>query len=211
MRNTGYVAGWSDLRREPLWVAYRLDPQTGKHNLKRPARFTPDPRVAHPGDTHDYDATGYDRGHLAPNAAIAQRYGHDAQLETFFLTNICPQRPELNRKVWSRLEREEADDLAQRLDGVWVVDGPVFGSDPAKLPGGEAIPEAFYKILLDEGPDDLRLRAFLIPQDVRGNENPESFTTTVDAVERATGLDFFPALGDAREDRLEGAAPGPAW
>jgi hypothetical protein len=35
---------------------------------------------------------GFDRGHMTPNFAIASQYGSLAQLETFLITNISPQK-----------------------------------------------------------------------------------------------------------------------
>ncbi len=47
--------------------------------------------------THnDYTHSGYDRGHMAPNYAIATRYGQEAQKETFLMSNIVPQLGNLN-------------------------------------------------------------------------------------------------------------------
>jgi len=74
---------------------------------------------------------------MAPNHAIATRYGEQAQIETFFMSNICPQRPDPNRKVWKHLEATEADDYGNRFEEVWVIDGPIFPDGPSeKLPTG---------------------------------------------------------------------------
>jgi len=40
--------------------------------------------------SHDYTGSGYNRGHCAPNYAIAVCYGAQAQLETFLMSNILP-------------------------------------------------------------------------------------------------------------------------
>ena len=46
-------------------------------------------RVSH--DDYKPGTDRFDRGHMAPNHAIATRYGREAQLETFLMSNVCPQ------------------------------------------------------------------------------------------------------------------------
>jgi DNA/RNA endonuclease G (NUC1) len=43
--NPGFVVGYSDERRQPLWVAYRAESLKGRRLGKRPDHFEPDPRV----------------------------------------------------------------------------------------------------------------------------------------------------------------------
>jgi DNA/RNA endonuclease G (NUC1) len=52
----------------------------------------------------DYTHSGYDRGHMAPNADFNDT--HENALMTFFIANIWPQTPELNRVEWLKTERE---------------------------------------------------------------------------------------------------------
>jgi DNA/RNA endonuclease G (NUC1) len=52
----------------------------------------------------DYTNSGYDRGHMAPNADFNDTY--DNALMTFFIANIWPQTPELNRVEWLKTENE---------------------------------------------------------------------------------------------------------
>ena len=50
----------------------------------------------------DYTNSGYDRGHMAPNADFNDTY--ENALMTFFIANIWPQTPEVNRVEWLRTE-----------------------------------------------------------------------------------------------------------
>jgi len=50
----------------------------------------------------DYRGSGFDRGHLA--AAANHKKSPNVLQETFLLSNICPQHPGLNRKLWKSLE-----------------------------------------------------------------------------------------------------------
>ncbi len=208
-RNPGFMLGWSDLRGNALWVTYRLTatPTDGR-GLRRPERFSADWRAFGLVDHDSYTRSGYDRGHLAPNHAIARLYGRDAQLATFRMTNISPQRSDLNQRVWQRLEQYEFDQLTARYGEVWVTTGPVFTGARERLRSEPLveIPDAFYKLYaLTYADGTPRLYAFLVPQTVRGHEPLARFVVSVDHIEALTGLDFFHALEDPLEDRLEAA------
>ena len=52
----------------------------------------------------DYSRSGYDRGHMAPNADFNDTY--ENALMTFFIANIWPQTPLVNRVEWLSAEIE---------------------------------------------------------------------------------------------------------
>ena len=52
----------------------------------------------------DYRDSGYDRGHMAPNGDFNDT--HENALMTFFIGNIWPQTPEVNRRTWLITENE---------------------------------------------------------------------------------------------------------
>ena len=210
LKNIAYYSGYCDDRRNPLWVGYRLNAKDSGMKLKRPSGFKTDMRTRSRISHKDFSKTGYDRGHMAPNSAIALRFGLDAQLETFLLSNIVPQAPELNRKVWQRLEKLE-DEYANRLETVWVITGPIFDEHIQTIANNIEIPDAFYKIIFDDDRGELRTLAFLHPQPVTGKEPIESFLTSIDEIEKLTGLDFLWPLTDEIEDRLEALTPAKLW
>ncbi len=210
LKNIAYHAGYCEERRNPLWVAYRLDTKVAGERLKRPKGFKVDMRTLSRVLPGDYSKSGYDRGHMAPNSAIAQRYGLDAQHETFLMSNIVPQSPELNRKVWQRMEKLE-EEYANQLENVWVITGPIFDRHIQTLANRIEIPDAFYKILFDEEKGNVRSLAFLVHQTVTGKERMESFLTSIDEIEKLTGLNFVAPLADEVEDKLEAAVPSRLW
>jgi|GEM_PF-994120 len=52
----------------------------------------------------DFNNSGYDRGHMAPNADFNNT--HENALLTFFIGNIWPQTPYVNRVEWLKTENE---------------------------------------------------------------------------------------------------------
>ncbi len=212
LRNEGFMVGYSELRGNPLWVTYHMGrvAKAGQR-YKRPARFESDWRSLSRIGHNDYSNSGYSRGHLAPSHTIALTYGRTAQLATFLMTNITPQRAELNSGVWQRLERLELEEFSPRYGSVWVVTGPLFDTSVERLSSAMRveIPDAFYKILAVPGEATNGaplLRAYVVPQQAPAKARLDEFVTTVDRVEELSGFDFFTELPDELEQRLESAA-----
>ena len=206
LENSSYYSAYSEKKRNPIWVGYRLDYFKGQNKLPRPGGFHPDFRTKARIDQKVYSKTGYDRGHMCPNSAIAARYGKKGQIETFLMSNICPQKPDLNRKVWERLERLE-EGYANKFGGIWVITGPIFDQHVEILNHQVEIPDAFYKILIDEDKGKVRVLPFIVPQNVTGKEILNEFLTSVDEIEKQTGLDFFTPMDKEFQDKLESFVP----
>lgn len=212
LANRGYVVGYSDALANPLWVAYRVrDLPKIPRPAPRPEKFEVDRRTSARITPEDYTGSGFDRGHLAPNFAIATQYGAQAQRETFLMSNITPQQKSLNTGLWRELEMKIATSYPARYGEVWVITGPVFGPQPRKLRGGVAVPVAFFLILIDEQDGRLRTLAFLVPQEAPPSADPAVYLTTIDALQQRTGLDFLPELDDDAERQVEQARATRVW
>jgi len=217
--NTGYAVGYSETLMDPLWSVYYCGPKEDFENGPRPNKFSTDTRVSEPARLKHTDfnrpagtTPTYDRGHMAPNFAIATRYGREAQLETFLLTNICPQQSRLNQQTWRAMEAAIANLYAPRFDGVWVIVGPIFKDPLTRYNGKAAMPTAFYCIVVDKAPDGhLRALAVELDQSASGKHPLRDYVTTVRIVENDTGLDFFSALPDDIEDPLETTPAETDW
>lgn len=96
-------------------------------------------------DTRDYTHSGYDRGHMAPAADM--KWNETAMEESFLLSNICPQIPELNRGRWKELE-EQIREWVQRDSALLITCGPIV-STPRKTIGRHEIvvPTRFFKVV----------------------------------------------------------------
>lgn len=209
LKNAAYIVGYSEKRKDPLWSAYRVKHMDHPFQLERPkGEFLTDDRTQARVTHHDFTGSGFDRGHMTPNSAIARCYGGEAQKETFLLSNICPQAPALNQKVWEHLEMREIS-YADEYNEVWVIDGPIFPdqlSPPRTartLRSGIAVPASFYKICLEDHAGTPRLFAVIMPQTVKGTESPEQFLVSLQEIESDTGLEFFPQLDAATREKIE--------
>lgn len=203
LENTAYVVGYDETRENPAWVSYRIPAQTIPGTFPRPARFHTDTRTHSQVKHEDYTSSGYDRGHMAPNLAIASRFGEQAQKETFLMSNVVPQSPALNQGPWRLLEETLSSETAPSDGEIWVVTGPIYDSHPEHLKSGVEIPDAFFMAIADETPTGPRLQAFIMPQSTPRNADFRNYRTSIDEVERETGLDLFRDLPDAIENKLE--------
>ena len=224
--NTGYAVGYCEERRNPLWGAYMASGITGKgeaERFERPPFFYRDARAVPAVDSRTFGG-GLDRGHMVPNAVIASQYGSLAQIETFFMTNMCPQKATLNQKAWANLEHWIIQ-AAEKRKHIYVLSGPIFGGIPGTTPNGPErgiqVPEAFYMILADTEEEHMtapkvKLLAYKFPQDTPEGadfKDRAMFGTSVKAIEEATKLDFFPRFATAIEDwaQKEGAVEMTHW
>lgn len=214
-RNNAYMVGYSDIKGNPLWVVYKLTSLSeNTPHLKRPESFSADWRNLGLITSSDYTNSGYDRGHMAPNHAISLLYGKQAQVETFLMTNITPQKPSLNQKLWQRLEEMELDSFAPKFKEVWVYTGPLFDEKTTRLKSSYfvEIPDAFYKIYVGvEANGTLKTLAVIVPQNAKANDRMEKYLVSIDEVERRSGFDFLHRLEDTMERRLEKEIDATPW
>ena len=206
--NSGYVVGFCPARFQPLWAAYRVAGFDRDVDYDRPHlyydddRLDPDHRIS-PNTFGKIDEIQYHVGHMVPNEVINRQFGRLAQLETFFMSNMSPQRGSLNTGVWLDLEdRIRNIEDTPKKDHVWAIAGPIFDDNPETIsrPGGQEVPVplSYYCIIIDpfrypwHRPSDVDVAYFIIPQDAERNTPLEDFLTDRGAVEAATNLDFFP-------------------
>lgn len=213
LKNEAYLVGYDESNHNPAWVAFRLFENDIEAISPRPDRFQSDSRTLSKVSPDDYKNTGYDRGHMAPNYAIARCYGKNAQIETFLMSNIVPQLPKLNREIWKFLEHREIKRMAQRLGEIWIITGPIYYNDSESyLPSKIRIPDAFYNIVIDEiEGKGLRALAFIIPQKATGKNSLTQYLTSIDHIEYHTGINFFSDLPHDVQNQLEAAISPRIW
>ena len=197
---SGYAVGYNYDTKNADWVAYHITAESVNAKFKRSNRFKADQELPEYAQStlSDYSKSGYDRGHLAPSAAMD--FSQESMQSSFLLSNMSPQLPGFNRVGWRLLE-EHVRDLANEYQELYVVTGPIYEGGEATIGNGVIIPSAFYKVILDPYYNDAI--AFIVPhRDVSGSELA-NFVTTIDEVEQRTNLDFFSATTDGTETTME--------
>lgn len=205
----GYAFSYNEKYESAEWVAYELKAsELRSTDYKRPF-FISDPAVkTGSADWRNYKNSGYDKGHLCP--AGDRKYSKQAFDETFYTSNISPQKHDFNSGIWNRLE-QKVRYWSGKYDGIYVVTGGIL-NEKLKTIGREkvAVPDYFYKILLDSDHGKYKMIGFLVPH--QDSKAPlYEFVVPVDVIEKMTGIDFFPQLDDRIENQLEKSADYKAW
>jgi len=209
---------------EPLVVALsrKLDLVAASHGT---FTQTYDPRFpfkaasgSGPASKDSY-ARSIQRGHMVNNNAMKCQgsldQGQVAQLESFSVANIVPQMATCNSPTWAALE-QSCFDWAKELGQVWLLVGPIYRhrEDPTYIrklgTNAEQVvpsPDALYYVVIGKRNGRLSAIGFIIPHEPVVLDY-HSKAVSVDEVERETGINFMPDLGEPNP--LE-AVVDPAW
>lgn len=197
-----YALQYNEKFEQADWVAYELTRDEVLGQVDRKDSFKPDNSVPTGSATlDDYRGSGYDRGHLAPAADMEMT--SESMAESFYLSNMSPQEPSFNRGIWSMLE-SYVRTWAYDNESVYIVTGPVLTKNEYPTIGRNkvAVPEYFYKVILDYTEPEIKAIGFILPNE-KGTASVQFYAASVDDVEEFTGIDFYPALDDSVEEGIE--------
>lgn len=203
-----YTLSSNDLTKFADWVAYRVTKDSIGPSEGR--AWKPDPWLADPEtlEPNDYDGAPaqlkIDRGHQAPLASFS---GTPHAAATNFLSNITPQKADLNQGSWVRLETKERE-LAQGTGNpaVFVLTGPLYEREMegmAKANEPHRVPSGYWKVVAVESGSTLRLTGFIFDQMTPKGENHCNKRETIPEIERRATLRLFPRLKSRTFQKLD--------
>lgn len=201
LNRKGYSVSYNKDWKIPNWVAWHLTANHANGETTRIQGYTDDKDVPLPRATNeDYRGSGWSRGHMCP--AGDNKWDETAMKESNLLTNICPQHASLNSGLWNVIEHD-CRKWAKKYDDVYIVCGPVLLNKEHETIGANkvVVPEAFFKVILRMNPQPAAIGFIIRNNEVK--KKRDEFINTVDDVERITGMDFFPALPDDIENKVE--------
>lgn len=215
--NNGYICGYSPDRLQPLWSAYRVAMADQDVDFDRPHLYYQDNRLEESVRVEaktfgKINNIGYHVGHMTPNEVINRQFGRLAQMETFFMSNMSPQRGKLNTGAWLKMENaiRNIEDTEEK-DHVWAIAGPIFDDNPefVQRDNGQQvpIPESYFYVTVDpfrfpwDRQSNVQVVCFRFPQKTPGGTSLDTLIVPMDEIEDATNLTFFPGW-----DPLQGAA-----
>lgn len=201
VQREGYAVQYNSDCKTPHWVSYVMKDTDLVPNVQRQDDFRPDPAIkGKQAQLADYKNSGYNRGHMA-RAGLFTR-NKKVMSESFILSNIVPQDGYMNQSgAWRKLEDFEMNAIKSKKE-VSIVSGPVVGPNDQRIGENEVcVPEFIYKVLYQGGANPSAV-GFLIPN-YRTPGKYTEYAVTVDEVEAATGIDFFPELPDSLEKKVE--------
>lgn len=220
-RNFSY---WYDCRnRYATWLAYPL--YTTSSSTSRTDAWDYDPKVAkryQPRLFSAFGTSGYSRGHQVPSADRTQ--SEEANIQTFYFTNITAQNTEFNGGIWVNLENQVRE-WGGACDTLYVVTGALARKSAGDVityfkdnEGKDvAVPKAYYKVLLryvksgaqNGGYDAI---GFIYDNDRCDHAAPTAADAkSVAEMEAITGFNFFHNLPDEIEKAVEGTVRPADW
>ena len=211
INHTAMSLCYSEKHEQSKWVVHIITPDIIYGGYGRTNDFREDSLVKTGTPvTKDYWYSGFDRGHLAPSSDF--RWNLKALSESYFYSNMSPQRPEFNREIWAELESAVRSYVYEKKEQVIVVTGGILKDGLPKMGKVNkiSIPEKFYKVVIDIEGDTTAGIGFIIPNE-ECDDPVMSYAVSIDEVEKQTGIDFFSSLPDSLENKLEASFDYKLW
>ncbi len=196
--NRFYTVGYSYYFRQAKWALEIVDPdKKDLDEVERLNNFRPDFRIPKRfrADLSDYAGSGFDRGHLVASADLNDENIQNS--ETFLLSNMSPQAPSFNRKIWRKLEASVRRlDKKKNVLETYVITGPVFDfGHPIEMIGENdrngisiPVPSHFFKCILTERKNGkLRMWAFEMAN-TSLNGNLKDYRVSTSYIEQRAGI-----------------------
>lgn len=183
-----YAVLYDKVSQNPIWVICEVGPEALIANVERKDCFDKD-QNGNGADPKSFSGENLDTGHQAPCGYFLISFLR--MKESFYMTNMCGQDPNLNRGIWKKLEQQVLEWVRNNYSFV-VVCGPVWiGKEHRKTHNGVWVPEAFFKTIWNTKTNEKI--SFIFPNHKIDKEAKLSdFVVTSLEVKHATGREFFP-------------------
>jgi endonuclease G len=214
----GFIVSYNDAFKIPYWVAYTIEGE--RNDWARTDIFVQDPDLPPEiaATNTDYRGSGYDRGNLVTLSDMRYK-ALDAYKQAYYLSSFCPQTPDLNRKVWMKIEALARAALPS-FGKIYIFAGPAFVQDngadkPLTIPfigsGRVAVPTHFFRIHVAIVNGKLNVLSFLVPNQQALDPDITKYLVSVDRIEAVTGLTFFGSLPESERVAIKSATPTALW
>ncbi|OAE13751.1 endonuclease [Pseudomonas simiae] len=177
---------YSQTSKTPLVVVERLNAAQLKEakGEERTNQFYPDPRIPKGARAELSDYRGQqpavDRGHQSPAADAPNA---NAMAQSFALSNMVPQDPTNNRKIWSKVEADVRKFAVRAGGDVFVFTGPLFDAGYSTVGDNKVwVPTRLFKLVYDAS--SKRAWAYVLPNAETRIQRPMDYDTFV----KSTGL-----------------------
>ena len=204
-----YTLSYSEEHEQAEWVYYKLNTRQLNSAVVRKDNFRPDPKVrTSSAQLYDYKGSGFDRGHLAP--AGDMKYNYSSMSESFYMSNMTPQKPGFNRGIWKKIEQQFRN-WGYKYGEIVIITGPILNGESLGTIGSNkvTIPKWYYKVAID--PDNYLRNVAIIIENKSSSEPIKNFVVSIDELERISGLDFFYKLPDEVETSFESSTHINLW
>ncbi len=188
--NGGFVTYYSESWKLPLFSLEHLTRQhvVEHYGQKRTDSFRPDDRLPHKdrAELSDYMRSGYDRGHMAPDA---DSWNQASEYDTFVLSNMIPQAPDNNRGLHAHIEAAVRH-LAKQVGDIYVYTGPLFlePNQVRYIHNRIPVPDHIFKLVYNRYTNKA---AAYVELNVNGNSEHYD-VISAQRLKEISGIDFLP-------------------
>ena len=210
------------------WVAYRFDAITRQSNTSRSDAWADDPELPEVYRIGTSYFNGYQRGHICPSAD--RLYSVEANMQTFYMSNMSPQIGDFNGGAWAGLEDlvRDCGRSSTFADTIYVVKGGTIENDQIRTYMERsssmkiAVPRYYFVALLAVKAGSYSSIGFLMEHknypDYNSSLNEkerkafmEQFAMSIDKLEDLTGINFFSNLPEVTEETVEASYMFSKW
>ena len=216
-RNYSFYYSYDDY--VSLWVAYPLNASLIGSG-SRTNDWAYDPLIPYNLQINIVDGSisGYDRGHQLPSA---DRYSGDSNPQTFYSTNMTPQRGKFNQNIWAGVEdkvRSWAKD--GKADTLYVVTGCTVKGSTQKATDRSGhsvtVPTSYWKACLKYTTSGWTACGIWLDHYTSASYITRNDLFSIDELENKIGIDLFVNLpskiGDSQAALVESTKPSEyAW
>lgn len=221
-----YSVEWDCKKRSQRWSCYQM---YASNRITATKRYYPDKNKGETQYPYDPDLpaqyyfaqdpfwdSGYSHGHICPSAD--RLYSVEANIQTFYLTNMQPQRSVFNGGLWQNMEnkvRSWINASSKAEDTLYVCKGGTIDAvsteggvkDPilTTTKSGLIVPKYFFMALLRKSNTGYKALAFWAEHlnEDHSNDPLGNYVINIRELERRTGIDFFCNLPDDIEEEVE--------
>lgn len=225
-----FAVQWDYEKKSQRWTCYQMHKgYTG--NLGRfDGGYPDDPQLpaTYRLDQDYYWGSGYQHGHICPNAD--RLFDEEARNQTYYMTNMQPQYPCFNgyqgsnQGLWLRMEGKIRDWVPYSAsDTLYVCKGGTIDSEDniiERVKGKLIVPKYFFMAVLwkkgkgvSANAGDYEAIAFFAEQKNQWatNDDLTQYVVSIDRLEELTGIDFFCNLPDNIEQKVEKTVALSQW
>lgn len=218
-----YMVEWDCIKKSQRWTCYTLDT---RNSVKNVSRYYGDPQYPNDPDlpsmfrfTEDpYWGSGFDHGHICPS--YDRLCSAEANIQTFYMTNMQPQYNKFNAGLWLNMENFVSNYFKNRnqngTDTLYICKGGTIDNPSQTImttKKGMLVPKYFYMALLCKNSQGYKAMAFWVEQrnEDRSTDNLYHYVVSIDRLEELTGIDFFCNLPDDTEESIEKVVFPNSW
>ncbi|NBR00152.1 MAG: DNA/RNA non-specific endonuclease [Actinobacteria bacterium] len=201
----GFALQHDNDARIATWVAYTVTPEEALGCFPRTNAFVAHAAVpkGQRAETSDYAKSGYDQGHLAPDGDMS--WNQQVEYESFLLSNMSPQVPNVNRGVWKYIETTVRAWTWERGHTFAVYAGNIYAVGTSKTIGANKVivPDSLFKVAVDTVTGEVF--AFILPNVGKlETTDPKRYAVSVADIEAQAGITLpLPAGADKKAVRAD--------